>query len=215
MKALVLAGGTGSRLRPITHTSAKQLLPIANKPVLYALETIADAGIKDVGGVVGDTAAEVDRAVGDGSAFGLNVTYLPQEQPLGLAHAELIARNFLGGDGFLMYLGDNFTPDGITPQVNHFRADRLDAQIMLTQVPDLSAYGVATVSAETGRVTGLQEKPQEPLSDLAVVGIYLFTSAIHDAVRAVSLSLRGELEITDAIQWLIDEGHDIRPASPE
>lgn len=110
-----------------------------------------------------------------------------------------------------MYLGDNFTLGGITPQVNHFRADRLDAQIMLTRVPDLSAYGVA-VPAETGRVTGLQEKPQEPLSDLAVVGIYLFTSAIHDSVRAVSPSLRGELEITDAIQWLIDEGHDIRPA---
>ncbi len=211
MKALVLAGGAGSRLRPITHTSAKQLLPIANKPVLYyGLEAIADAGIKDVGIIVGDTAAEVRRAVGNGAAFGLHVTYLPQERPLGLAHAVMIARDFLGDDDFLMYLGDNFTLVGITPLVDQFRADRPDAQIMLTRVPDPSSYGVATVSAETGRVTGLQEKPRKPLSDLALVGIYLFTPAIHEAVRAVSPSPRGELEITDAIQWLIDEGRDIR-----
>lgn len=213
MKALVLAGGAGSRLRPITHTSAKQLLPIANKSVLYyGLESIADAGIKEVGVVVGDTAAEVEKAVGDGSAFGLSVTYLPQERPLGLAHAVSAGRNFLGDDDFLMYLGDNFTLGGVSPLVDQFCGNRVAAQITLTHVLDPSAYGVATVSAETERVIELQEKPQEPLSNLAVVGIYIFTSAIHDAVRAVSPSSRGELEITDAIQWLIDEGHQVRPA---
>ncbi|MFE0171786.1 glucose-1-phosphate thymidylyltransferase [Streptomyces sp. NPDC059002] len=212
MKALVLAGGAGTRLRPITHTSAKQLVPIANKPVLhYGLEAIADAGIKEVGIVVGDTAAEIERAVGDGSAFGLDVTYLPQESPLGLAHAVLIAREFLGDEDFLMYLGDNFILGGITPLVDGFRAARPDAQILLTRVADPSAYGVVTLS-ETGRVTGLEEKPERPKSDLAVVGVYLFTPLIHRAVRAISPSGRGELEITDAIQWLIDEGRDVRPA---
>ena len=209
MKALVLSGGAGTRLRPITHTSAKQLLPVANKPVLfYGLEAIRDAGITDVGLVVGDTAAAIEEAVGDGSAFGLNVTYLRQEAPLGLAHAVLIARAFLGDDDFVMYLGDNFIVGGISPLVDEFRAARPDAQIMLTQVPDPREFGVAELD-ETGQVVGLEEKPQQPKSDLALVGVYMFTACVHEAVRNLKPSRRGELEITEAIQWLIDTGRKV------
>ena len=162
MKALVLSGGAGTRLRPITHTSAKQLVPVANKPVLfYGLESIAAAGITDVGIVVGDTADEIERAVGDGSALGLRVTYLRQEQPLGLAHAVLIARDFLGDDDFVMYLGDNFIVGGISDLVDEFRVTRPDAQILLTRVPNPTSFGVAELD-ETGNVTSLEEKPAQP-----------------------------------------------------
>ena len=210
MKALVLSGGSGSRLRPITHTSAKQLLPVANKPVLfYGLEAIRDAGITDVGIVVGDTAPAIREAVGDGSAFGLNVTYLPQEAPLGLAHAVLIAREYLGGDDFVMYLGDNFIVGGIASLVDEFRAGRPDAQIMLTQVPDPRQFGVAELDAD-GEVIGLEEKPHEPKSDLALVGVYIFTPAVHEAVAQLKPSWRGELEITEAIGWLLNNGRKVR-----
>ncbi|MER5525485.1 glucose-1-phosphate thymidylyltransferase [Streptomyces sp. NPDC002677] len=210
MKALVLSGGAGTRLRPITHTSAKQLVPVANKPVLfYGLESLAAAGVTQVGMIVGDTAAEIEEAVGDGSKFGLDVTYIPQERPLGLAHAVLIARDFLGDDDFVMYLGDNFIVGGISGLVDEFREIRPDAQILLTHVPNPRAFGVAELDAD-GQVIGLEEKPQEPKSDLALVGVYLFTPAIHDAVRAIKPSWRGELEITHAIQHLIDERADVR-----
>lgn len=210
MKALVLAGGTGSRLRPITHTAAKQLLPVANKPVLfYGIEAIRDAGITEVGVVVGDTASDIRAALGDGSRFGIRVTYIRQERPLGLAHAVLISREFLGDDDFVMYLGDNFVVGGITTLVDEFRAERPDARILLTEVPDPGAFGVAELDA-AGRVVGLEEKPAAPRSDLALVGVYLFTPAVHAAVRAVSPSARGELEITDALQWLLDAGHEVR-----
>ncbi|WP_328503159.1 glucose-1-phosphate thymidylyltransferase [Streptomyces sp. NBC_00457] len=210
MKALVLSGGAGTRLRPITHTSAKQLVPVANKPVLfYGLEAIADAGISEVGIVVGDTADEIREAVGDGSRLGIKVTYIPQEAPLGLAHAVLIAREFLGDDDFVMYLGDNFIVGGITGLVEEFRAERPDAQILLTKVPNPTSFGVAELDGE-GRVVGLEEKPKQPKSDLALVGVYLFTPAIHEAVRSIEPSWRGELEITHAIQWLIDEKRDVR-----
>jgi glucose-1-phosphate thymidylyltransferase len=210
VKALVLSGGAGTRLRPITHTSAKQLVPVANKPVLfYGLEAIADAGISEVGIVVGDTADEIREAVGDGSRLGIKVTYIPQEAPLGLAHAVLIAREFLGDDDFVMYLGDNFIVGGITGLVEEFRAERPDAQILLTRVPNPTAFGVAELDGE-GRVVGLEEKPKQPKSDLALVGVYLFTPAIHEAVRSIEPSWRGELEITHAIQWLIDEKRDVR-----
>ncbi|MFF8431919.1 glucose-1-phosphate thymidylyltransferase [Streptomyces sp. NPDC016566] len=210
MKALVLAGGTGSRLRPITHTSAKQLVPVANKPVLfYVLEAIADAGVKDVGIVVGETADEIRAAVDEGGFDGLRITYLSQEAPLGLAHAVRIARDFLGDDDFVMYLGDNFVVGGITALVEEFRTGRPDAQILLTRVPDPTAFGVAELD-ERGRVVGLVEKPAEPKSDLALVGVYLFTPAIHEAVAAITPSARGELEITDALQWLIDRRRDVR-----
>ncbi|MER6029978.1 glucose-1-phosphate thymidylyltransferase [Streptomyces sp. NPDC001851] len=210
MKALLLSGGSGTRLRPITHTSAKQLVPVANKPVLfYGLEAIADAGITQVGIIVGDTAEEIREAVGDGSAFGVDVTYIRQAAPLGLAHAVLIAREFLGEDDFVMYLGDNFVVGGITGLVDTFRTERPEAQILLTKVPDPTAFGVAELDT-AGRVIGLEEKPRHPKSELALVGVYLFSPAIHEAVRAIQPSWRGELEITHAIQWLIDAGRDVR-----
>ncbi|MGW0628569.1 glucose-1-phosphate thymidylyltransferase [Streptomyces sp. NPDC002758] len=210
MKALVLSGGAGTRLRPITHTSAKQLVPVANKPVLfYGLEAIAEAGINEIGIVVGDTADEIREAVGDGSSFGGKVTYIPQEAPLGLAHAVLISQDFLRDDDFVMYLGDNFIVGGITGLVEEFRDERPDAQILLTKVPNPTSFGVAELDGD-GRVVGLEEKPKQPKSDLALVGVYLFTSTIHEAVRSIEPSWRGELEITHAIQWLIDEKRDVR-----
>ena len=221
MKALILAGGAGTRLRPITHTRAKQLVPVANKPILfYGLEAIADAGIKQVGIVVGDTAGEVMAAVGDGSEWGLAVTYIPQEAPLGLAHAVLIAREYLGDDDFVMYLGDNLLKQSLKDFVDRFEDDRLRAriptlegradegpcaQILLKPVPDPHRFGVAEL-ADDGSVIRLLEKPADPPTNLALVGVYLFDHRIHDAVAAIRPSARGELEITDAIQWLVDQG---------
>ena len=209
MRALVLAGGAGTRLRPMTYTSAKQLLPVGNKPVLfYGLEAIRDAGIIDVGIVVGDTAPAIRSAVEDGQSFGLNVTYIKQEAPLGLAHAVLVARDFLGDDDFVMYLGDNFIVGGITELVEEFRELRPDAQILLAAVHDPRQFGVAEFD-DTGQVIGLEEKPERPKSDRALVGVYLFTPAIHESVRRLQPSWRGELEITEAIQWLIRSGRKV------
>ena len=209
MKALVLAGGAGSRLRPITHTLAKQLLPVANKPVLfYGLEAIRDAGITDAGLIVGDTAPAIRSAVGDGSGFGLRVTYIPQEAPLGLAHAVLVAREFLAEDDFVMYLGDNFIVGGITSLVDEFRSARPDAQILLTRVRDPRQFGVAELDS-SGQVISLSEKPARPKSDLALVGVYMFTPVVHEAVRQLRPSWRGELEITEAIQWLLGTGRKV------
>jgi glucose-1-phosphate thymidylyltransferase len=211
MKALVLSGGAGTRLRPITHTSAKQLVPIANKPTLfYGLEAIRDAGVTDVGIIVGDTAPEIMAAVGDGSALGISVTYIKQDAPLGLAHCVLIARDFLGDDEFVMYLGDNFIVGGITELVDEFIAEKPDAQILLTKVDNPSQFGVAELGPD-GRVQTLVEKPKEPKSDLALVGVYMFRASVHEAVDAIKPSARGELEITDAIQWLVDAGKEVRP----
>lgn len=224
MKGLILSGGAGTRLRPITHTSAKQLVPVANKPILfYGLEDMAEAGITEVGIIIGETGAEIREAVGDGSAWGLRVTYLPQEEPLGLAHCVLIAREFLGDDDFVMYLGDNLLRQGIAEFVESFEADRdashrpsleggqvpPSAQILLARVPDPQRFGVAELGPG-GEVVALVEKPEEPPSDLALVGVYLFDPTIHEAVAAIEPSPRGELEITDAIQWLIDHGHRVR-----
>jgi glucose-1-phosphate thymidylyltransferase len=210
MKALILSGGAGTRLRPITHSFAKQLVPVANKPVLfYGLEAIAEAGITDVGIIVGDTAAEIEDAVGDGSAFGVQVTYILQPKPLGLAHAVRCARDFLGPDDFLVYLGDNLVLGGITSLVAEFLEKRPSAQILLTEVRNPSAFGVAELDGH-GNVVRLEEKPECPRTNLALVGVYLFTTAAHEAVAAIKPSERGELEITDAIQWLIDEGHEVQ-----
>jgi glucose-1-phosphate thymidylyltransferase len=211
LKGLVLSGGAGTRLRPITHTSAKQLVPVANKPVLfYGLESLRDAGVRDVGIVVGDTHAEIEAAVGDGSQFGLRVTYIRQDAPLGLAHAVLTAEDFLGDSPFVMYLGDNLLRDGIHDLVAEFRAGDADAMILLQRVPNPQSYGVAELA--DGRVVRLVEKPAEPKSDLALVGVYMFTPAILAAAKAINPSARGELEITDAIQYLIDQGLRVDPS---
>jgi glucose-1-phosphate thymidylyltransferase len=210
VKALVLAGGAGTRLRPITHTSAKQLIPVANKPVLfYGLEQLRDAGITEVGIIVGDTREEVMSAVGDGTELGIKATYIHQEAPLGLAHTVLIARDFLGDDDFCMFLGDNFLLGGIIELVAEFESSKADAQILLTEVAEPQFYGVAVLD-DHGRVVELLEKPSDPPSNLAVVGVYMFRPSIHEAVRAIEPSARGELEITDAIEWLIQSGRDVR-----
>ena len=210
LKGLILSGGSGSRLRPITHTSAKQLIPVANKPVLfYGIEALKNAGITDIGIIVGDTAPEVEAAVGNGSNWGVDITYIPQEAPLGLAHAVLTAEDFLGESSFVMYLGDNLLRDGIEDLVKDFVDGGPDALILLQEVPNPEAYGVAEVSE--GQVVRLVEKPEQPKSNLALVGIYMFTSAIHECAREIEPSARGELEITDAIQCLIDKGRRVEP----
>ena len=209
LKGLILSGGAGTRLRPITHTSAKQLVPVANKPVLfYGIEALVDAGVTEIGIVIApETGDEIRAAVGDGSALGAEVTYIPQAEPLGLAHAVLTAEDFLDEDSFVMYLGDNLLRDGITGLVEAFRSNEPDALILLTQVLDPEHYGVAELDGE--RIVRLVEKPKDPPSDLALVGVYMFTSKVFEAARAIEPSPRGELEITDTIQHLIDTGHTV------
>jgi glucose-1-phosphate thymidylyltransferase len=211
LKGLILSGGKGTRLRPITHTSAKQLVPVANKPVLfYGIEAMARAGIEEVGIIIApETGAEIRSAAGDGSQFGVKLSYIVQDEPLGLAHAVLTANEFLGDAPFVMYLGDNLLQGGIEDLVSAFREHGPDALILLTPVPDPENYGVAEL--QDGAVVQLVEKPAEPKTDLALVGVYMFTPAVHDAARAIEPSGRGELEITDAIQHLVDKGMRVEP----
>lgn len=215
MKALILAGGAGTRLRPITHTSAKQLVPVANKPILfYGIEAMVAAGITEIGVIVGDTRVEVMAALGDGSRWGAAITYIPQDAPLGLAHCVLIAHEFLGDDDFVMYLGDNLLEQDLAAFVHAFERardaeDPPSAQILLKKVPDPHRFGIAVLD-DAGHVVRLVEKPADPPTDLALVGVYLFDRTINDAVRAIAPSARGELEITDAIQWLVDQGRRVR-----
>jgi glucose-1-phosphate thymidylyltransferase len=217
LKGLILSGGKGTRLRPITHTSAKQLVPVANKPVLfYGIEAMAQAGIEEVGIVIApETGAEIRAAAGDGSHFGVRITYVVQDEPLGLAHAVLTAEPFLRESPFVMYLGDNLLQGGISDLVAAFRRHGPDALILLTPVPDPENYGVAELGpasdGELSSVVRLVEKPVEPATDLALVGVYMFTAQIHEAARAIRPSARGELEITDAIQHLLDAGLRVEP----
>jgi glucose-1-phosphate thymidylyltransferase len=232
LKGLILSGGKGTRLQPITHTSAKQLVPVANKPVLfYGIEAMAQAGIEEVGIIIApETGAEIQAAAGNGERFGVRITYVVQDEPLGLAHAVLTAERFLAGSPFVMYLGDNLLQGGIADLVAAFREHGPDALILLTPVADPENYGVAELAAADddarndrahndrahppmgpGRVVRLVEKPAQPATDLALVGVYMFTSQIHEAARAIAPSARGELEITDAIQHLVDSGLRVEP----
>jgi glucose-1-phosphate thymidylyltransferase len=210
MKALILSGGEGTRLRPITHTSAKQLIPVANKPILfYAIEAVAAAGIKDVGLIVGETREEVRKAVGSGERWDVNISYIEQEAPLGLAHAVKISQSFLKDESFVMYLGDNLIREGIGSLVAEFERDKPNAQILLARVENPERFGVAKL--ENGKVVQLIEKPKDPPSDFALVGVYMFDSSIFEAVNNIKPSWRHELEITDAIQYLIDAGANVKP----
>jgi glucose-1-phosphate thymidylyltransferase len=211
LKGLILSGGAGTRLRPITHTSAKQLVPVANKPVLfYGIEALVEAGITQIGVIIApETGGEIKEAAGDGSAFGASITYIEQPAPLGLAHALLTAEDYLGQNPFVMYLGDNLLRDGITDLVAEFRRSEPDALILLTPVEDPTSYGVAELNGD--RVVRLVEKPKDPPSDLALVGVYMFAPTIFKAAHSIEPSGRGELEITDAIDTMIDSGGRVEP----
>src|SRR6476659_5827673 len=210
LKGLILSGGAGTRLRPITHTSAKQLVPVANKPVLfYGIEALVDAGVKQIGIIIApETGDEIRAAAGDGSRFGAEITYIVQDEPAGLAHAVLTAEEFIGGSPFVMYLGDNLLADGLRGLLASFRESEPDALILLTPVSDPSSYGVAELDGD--HVVRLVEKPKDPPSNLALGAVYLFQPAIFDAARALERSWRGALEITEAIQSMIEDGHKVQ-----
>ncbi|MCX5203231.1 glucose-1-phosphate thymidylyltransferase [Streptomyces sp. NBC_00237] len=215
MKALVLSGGSGTRLRPFSYSMPKQLIPIANKPVLqHVLENIRDLGVTEIGIIVGERLPQISAVLGDGAELGVKITYIPQDRPLGLAHCVSLARPFLGNDDFVMYLGDNMLTGGVRRIAEEFAENRPAAQLVVQKVADPRAFGVAELGPD-GRVERLVEKPEEPRSDLALIGVYFFTPAIHAAVDAIEPSPRGELEITDAIQWLVSAGADVRASEYE
>lgn len=209
MKGLILSGGKGTRMRPLTYTAAKQLLPVANKPVLfYAIETLVSAGIKEIGIVVGETKGEIIKAVGNGARWGINLTYIEQETPAGLAHAVKVSKHFLNDEPFIMFLGDNIIKEGVKSFVEEYEREKPDALVLLSRVKNPERFGVAVV--DRGKLVRLYEKPAQPPSDLALVGCYIFNKSIFSACEEIKPSKRGELEITDAIQWLIDRGYEVR-----
>lgn len=211
MKGLILSGGQGTRLRPITFNRAKQLVPVANKPVLVrVIETIKEAGIDEIGIVIGDTGPEIRQAIGQGKRWGVNITYIEQDSPRGLAHAVKISRDFLGDERFVMFLGDNVIEGGISELISEFAASEWNSQIVLTETDQPESYGIAELD-DNRRIVRLVEKPRNPTSNLALVGIYMFDKHIYEAVNAIEPSWRGELEITDAIQWLVANGYDVYP----
>ncbi len=210
MKGLILSGGKGTRLRPLTFTQAKQLVPVANKPVLfYGIEALRDAAIEEIGIVVGDTKEEIKAAVGTGRRWGVKISYIEQEAPLGLAHAVRISEHFLKDEPFVMYLGDNILKSGIKSLVEEFKEKKPNSLILLTEVPNAQMFGVAEL--KDGKVVRLVEKPKQPKSNLALVGVYMFDYHIFEAVKAIKPSWRNELEITDAIQYLVDKGYEVHP----
>ncbi|MBB4914280.1 glucose-1-phosphate thymidylyltransferase [Streptosporangium saharense] len=212
MKALVLAGGTGTRLRPFSYSMPKQLIPIVNRPVLeHVLDNVRAVGVTEAGVVVGSGERQIREAIGDGDRLGVKVTYIPQDEPLGLAHCVTIARPFLGDDDFVMYLGDNMLPDGIAEPAARFTATRPAAHVVVRKVANPQSFGVAEFGPD-GTLERVVEKPKRPRSDLALIGVYFFTAAVHRAVAAIGPSARGELEITDAIQWLVDDGAEVTAA---
>lgn len=208
MKSIILCAGKGTRLRPLTHTSAKHLIPIANKPVLfYAIEAIKDCGIKDIGIIIGETGEDIKSELREGSKWGVNISYIEQKEALGLAHAVSVAKDFLGEDKFLMYLGDNLLKNGVESYANKFIQGNYNAFVLLTEVDNPRQFGVAEL--EGGRVVRVVEKPKEPVSNLALIGVYFFDKNVHQAIKSINPSARGELEITDAIQWMIDKGYKV------
>lgn len=212
LKGLVLSGGQGSRLRPLTYSMAKQLVPVANRPILhYPMDNLVKAGITDIGVIISpETGSAIQESLNKWCPAGVTLTYILQDKPAGLAHAVKTAQPFMGDSPFVMYLGDNLIEDGIEPLVEAFRVDKPDAHILLKQVENPTAFGVAVRDNATGRVTQLVEKPKTPPSNLALVGVYLFQSIIFEAIDNIKPSPRGELEITDAIQYLITHGKNVQ-----
>jgi len=208
LKSIILCAGKGTRLRPLTHTSAKHLIPIANKPVLfYAIEAIRDCGINDIGVIIGETGEDIKNGLKDGGKWGVNISYIEQKEALGLAHAVSVAKDFLGEEKFLMYLGDNLLKNGVENYADKFVQGNYNAFVLLTEVDNPKQFGVAEV--EKGRVVRVVEKPKEPVSNLALIGVYFFDKNVHQAIKSIKPSARGELEITDAIQWMIDKGYKV------
>ncbi len=211
MKGLILSGGKGTRLRPITFTSAKQLVPVANKPVLFrVIETLCEAGISEIGIVIGDTGAQIREAVGNGGRWGVKITYIEQDAPRGLGHAVQISQDFVGDERFVMFLGDNVIEGGISTLIQQFASSDWNSQVVLRETTEPEQYGIAVLD-EQRQIVRLVEKPRNPPSNLALVGIYMFDSHIFEAVHSIQPSWRGEYEITDAIQWLIEHGYKVFP----